>query len=190
MTGTQREPIWKGSTCVLFAKFDRLTSRLRGQRSWLANVHSYGLTTNTCLPAARAAPHSSKAPHCLSPHANRTCPRLAAVAGWHGTQTTAAAFCRGALSQSTEISMHSKLLAIASAGVLLMAGTAAWAQSSTVEKTPGHIMQQRTPQAKSTGPGASEYAPGHLKRKSKSQSASQVTPSHRTAPTTTGIRTR
>ena len=85
--------------------------------------------------------------------------------------------------------MHSKLLAIASAGVLLMAGTAAWAQSSTVEKTPGHIMQ-RTPQAKSTGPGASEYAPGHLKRKSKSQSASQVTPSHRTTPTTTGIRTR
>jgi hypothetical protein len=117
-------------------------------------------------------------------------PRLAAVAGWHGTQTTAAAFCRGALSQSTEVSMYSKLLAIASAGVLLMAGTAAWAQSSTVEKTPGHIMQQRTPQAKSTGPGASEYAPGHLKRKSKSQSASQVTPSHRTTPTTTGIRTR
>src|SRR5215467_12336468 len=46
----------------------------------------------------------------------------------HGTQTTAAAFCRGALSQSTEVSMHSKLLAIASAGVLMMAGTAAWAQ--------------------------------------------------------------
>src|SRR5215470_9490823 len=83
-------------------------------------------------------------------------PRLAAVAGWHGTQTTAAAFCRGALSQSTEVSMHSKLLAIASAGVLMMAGTAAWAQTSTVEKTPGHIMQ-RTPQAKSTGPGASQY---------------------------------
>ena len=38
--------------------------------------------------------------------------------------------------------MHSKLLAIANAGVLLMAGTAAWAQSSTVEKTPGHIMQR------------------------------------------------
>ena len=32
-------------------------------------------------------------------------PRLAAVAGWHGTQTTPAAFCRGALSQSTEVSM-------------------------------------------------------------------------------------
>jgi hypothetical protein len=84
--------------------------------------------------------------------------------------------------------MHSKLLAIASAGVLIMAGSAAWAQSGTAEKTPGHIMQ-RTPQAKSTGPGASEYAPGHLKR-NKSQSASKFTPSHRTTPSTTGIRTR
>jgi len=67
--------------------------------------------------------------------------------------------------------MQSKLLAIASAGVLMIAGTAAWAQSGTAERTPGHIMQ-RTPQAKSTGPGASEYAPGHLKRKYRSQSAS------------------
>jgi hypothetical protein len=84
--------------------------------------------------------------------------------------------------------MHSKLLAIASASVLIMAGSAAWAQSGTAEKTPGHIMQ-RTPQAKSTGPGASEYAPGHLKR-NKSQPASKFTPSHRTTPTTTGSRTR
>jgi hypothetical protein len=84
--------------------------------------------------------------------------------------------------------MRSRLLAIASAGVLILAGSAAWAQSGTAEKTPGHIMQ-RTPQAKSTGPGASEYAPGHLKR-NKSQSASKYTPSHRTTPTTTGIRTR
>ena len=75
--------------------------------------------------------------------------------------------------------MHSKVLAIASALVVMLAGTLAWAQSSTSEKTPGHIMQ-RTPQAKSTGPGASEYAPGQLKRKSKSQSASKFTPSHRT----------
>ncbi len=87
--------------------------------------------------------------------------------------------------------MHSKLLAIASAGVLIMAGTAAWAQNSTVNKTPGHMMQN-TPQAKSTGPGASEYAPGHLKRKS---SASRTTPSHRSTTNTTtttgsGSRTR
>ena len=85
--------------------------------------------------------------------------------------------------------MHSKFLAIVSALVVMLAGPVAWAQSSTSERTPGHIMQ-RTPQAKSTGPGASEYAPGHLKRKSKSQIASQFTPSHRTIPTTTGIRTR
>jgi hypothetical protein len=74
--------------------------------------------------------------------------------------------------------MHSKFLAIASALVVMLAGTVAWAQNSTTERTPGHIMQ-RTPQPKSTGPGASEYAPGHLKRKFHSQSA-----------TTTGMRTR
>jgi hypothetical protein len=85
--------------------------------------------------------------------------------------------------------MISKLLAIASASVLMAAGTA-WAQSSTVERTPGHMMQ--APQAKNTRPGASAFAPGHLKRtsKSKSHSASKFTPSHRTTPTTTGMRTR
>jgi hypothetical protein len=81
--------------------------------------------------------------------------------------------------------MYSKLLAIASAGVLMMASTAGWAASSTVKKTP----VQTTPQARSTGPGASEYAPGHLKRKSGSESASQFAPSHRTTITTTGTRT-
>jgi hypothetical protein len=86
--------------------------------------------------------------------------------------------------------MHSKSLAIASALVVMLAGTTAWAQSGTSEKTPGHIMQ-RTPQSKSTGPGASEYAPGHLKkRKSGSESASGFTPGHRTTPSTTGVRTR
>jgi len=69
----------------------------------------------------------------------------------------------------------------------MLAGTAAWAQSMTSERTPGHIMQ-RTPQAKNTGPGASEYAPGHLKRKYRSQSASRFTPSHRRTPSTTGMR--
>jgi hypothetical protein len=85
--------------------------------------------------------------------------------------------------------MRSKCLAMTSALVVMLAGTAAWAQSSTIAKTPGHIMQ-RTPQSQSTGPGASEYAPGHLKRKSHSQSASGSTPSHRTTPSTTGMRTR
>jgi hypothetical protein len=84
--------------------------------------------------------------------------------------------------------MHSKLMTFVIAGVLSTAGTAAWAQNSTVNKPPGHMMQN-TPQSKSTAPGASEYASGHLKRKTKSESASQVTPSHRsTSPTTTGRR--
>jgi hypothetical protein len=85
--------------------------------------------------------------------------------------------------------VRAKFLAIASALVVMPAGTVAWAQNSTTERTPGHIMQ-RTPLAKSTGPGASEYAPGHLKRKFHSQSATRFTPSHRTTPTTTGMRTR
>jgi hypothetical protein len=86
-----------------------------------------------------------------------------------------------------ELAMHSKeFLAAASMALLMSAGTAAWAQNSTVNKTPGHMMQD--PKARDTGPGASEYAPGHLKRKS---SASQSTPSHRTTtPTTTGSGSR
>jgi hypothetical protein len=83
------------------------------------------------------------------------------------------------LAQEREINMYSRLLAIAGAAVLMLASTAGWAASSTVKKTPGHIMQT-TPQARSTAPGASEYAPGHLKRKSRSESASEFTPSHRT----------
>ena len=85
--------------------------------------------------------------------------------------------------------MGSKFLALAGALAVMLAGTAAWAQSGTSEKTPGHIMQ-RTPQSKSTGPGASEYAPGHLKRRSGSESASRFTPSHKKTPSTTGERTR
>src|SRR5262249_53422737 len=87
--------------------------------------------------------------------------------------------CNCSAPQSKEVTMHSKFLAILSAGVLIMPCSAAWAQSGTAEKTPGHIMQ-RMPQAKSTGPGASEYAPGHINRKYKPKSASKFTPSHRT----------
>jgi hypothetical protein len=43
-----------------------------------------------------------------------------------------------------EVIMHSKLLAIAIAGIVMMTGAPAWAQSSTAEKTPGHIMQRTT----------------------------------------------
>src|SRR5262249_35491880 len=121
--------------------------------------------------------------------ANLTCRLAAFVRAGTEHRQQRARFVSAALPQSREVIMHSKLLAIAIAGILMMAGAPAWAQSSTAEKTPGHIMQ-RTPQAKSTGPGASEYAPGHLKRKSKSQSASRFTPSHRTTTTTAGIRAR
>ena len=59
-----------------------------------------------------------------------------------------------------ELAMHSKqFLAVAIMAILMSAGTAAWAQNSTVNKTPGHMMQD--PKANDTGPGASEYAPGH-----------------------------
>src|SRR5256884_6416143 len=79
-----------------------------------------------------------------------------------------------ALPQSREVIMHSEVLAIASAVVVMLAGTGAWAQRRTTEKTPGHNMQ-KTPHAQSTGPGASGYAPGHLQRKFHSQSASRFT---------------
>ena len=37
------------------------------QRGWFAKVHSCGLTTKTCLPAANALPASSSWPHAVSP---------------------------------------------------------------------------------------------------------------------------
>ena len=75
--------------------------------------------------------------------------------------------------------MHLKTLAIAAAALLIGSGSAVWAQSSTVKKTPGHMMQNSPT---STAPGASEYAPGHLKRTGRrgGPGASQYTPSHRT----------
>jgi hypothetical protein len=69
--------------------------------------------------------------------------------------------------------MHSRIVTLAAAALLLGSGSAVWAQSATVKKTPGHMMQNSPT---STAPGASEYAPGHLKR---SGSASRYTPSHR-----------
>jgi len=78
--------------------------------------------------------------------------------------------------------MH-KFLALAAAGILAISSTAGWAQSDTVKKTPGHMM--KSPKAKNTAPGASEFAPGHLKKKG--EPATKYTPSHRT---TTGSGTR
>jgi hypothetical protein len=65
--------------------------------------------------------------------------------------------------------------------------TAAFAQGTTKSpgssgSTPGHTMQKSTT---STGPGASEYAPGHQKKGVKGHSASA--PGHQT---TTGSATK
>jgi hypothetical protein len=108
--------------------------------------------------------------------------RAGTSASWGSLIGDCSAF---AASEEEDLAMHSKFATIVTVGVLVAAGTAAWAQNSTVNKTPGHMMQN-TPQSKSTGPGASEYAPGHLKRKTRSESASQLTPSRRSTPTTTG----
>jgi hypothetical protein len=67
-----------------------------------------------------------------------------------------------------------KLLPLAVAGILAAASTAGWAQSDTVKKTPGHMMKKSK---KDTAPGASEFAPGHLKKSG--EPASKYTPSHR-----------
>ncbi len=74
-----------------------------------------------------------------------------------------------------------KFLALAVAALFAVSSTAGWAQSGTASKTPGHMM--KNPKNKDTGPGASEFAPGHLKKSG--QPASKYTPSHRT---TTGTR--
>jgi hypothetical protein len=88
---------------------------------------------------------------------------------------------RCSLYERSEI-MH-KLLALAAAGVLMVSSTAGWAQSGTVSKTPGHMM--KNPKNPNTAPGASEFAPGHLKKSG--ESAKKYTPSHRP---TTGTRSR
>jgi len=112
--------------------------------------------------------------------------------------------------------MKMKTLAMAAAGLLLVSGSAwaqkagggemaggggggatagtttggttgggtTGATSGTVSKTPGHMMQSG--KYPNTGPGASEYSPGHLKRSGKlgGPGASQYTPSHRPSATT------
>ena len=60
--------------------------------------------------------------------------------------------------------MYSKLLAIAAAGILMTAGTA-WAQSSTVKKTPGHMMQN---------PPGEEYRSGSFRICAWSPQAQQI----------------
>ena len=58
--------------------------------------------------------------------------------------------------------MTTKLLAIAlAAGLMVGTGTSRFAQSPTSEKTPGAQMQDKG--SAQGSPGASGYAPGHLK---------------------------
>lgn len=78
--------------------------------------------------------------------------------------------------------MFAKALTV-TAGLVLASTSAGWAQKAggTVAKTPGHMSQQSPGGA----PGASEFAPGHLKRKGiPSKNASGLTPSHRPGTTT------
>jgi hypothetical protein len=85
-----------------------------------------------------------------------------------------------------------KIVSVVAAASLLsaMAGLA-FAQSSTSERTPGHLMQNKG--SVKGQPGASGYAPGHVMQQKGSRKgypgASGWTPSHN-APTTTGQGTR
>jgi hypothetical protein len=93
--------------------------------------------------------------------------------------------------------MQLRFVTLAAAALLIGSVGTSWAQSGTVQRTPGHMMQDRPT---STAPGASEYAPGHLKRRDNlgGPGASRYTPSHRTGNvglsterrTTTRTRTR
>ena len=60
--------------------------------------------------------------------------------------------------------MTTKLLAIAlAAGLMVGTGASGFAQTPTSEKTPGAQMQDKG--SVKGSPGASGYAPGHLKKK-------------------------
>ena len=87
--------------------------------------------------------------------------------------------------------MRKTVSTLAAASLLMAMGGLAFAQSSTSERTPGHLMQNKG-SAKGQ-PGASGYAPGHVMQqkgsKKGSPGASGWTPSHNT-PTTTGQGTR
>jgi hypothetical protein len=72
------------------------------------------------------------------------------------------------------------MLKIVIAAAALVIAPAAFAQSNTVQKTPGHEMQLKGP--KKGSPGASGYAPGHEMQQRKSNlrgpGASGFAPGH------------
>jgi hypothetical protein len=67
-----------------------------------------------------------------------------------------------------------KFLPPLAAAALIASATAGSAESSTVQRTPGHENQVHH---HAGTPGASYYAPGHEKKRAQSRSAKQLTPS-------------
>ena len=68
----------------------------------------------------------------------------------------------------------SKILPLLAAAALIATSTASFAESSTETRTPGHKNQVHH---HAGTPGASYYAPGHVKKRHGSQSAEPYTPS-------------
>ena len=72
------------------------------------------------------------------------------------------------------------------AAMAVLFATSAFAQSPTVQKTPGHREMQKP----SKGPGASDYSPGHQMQAAKKKGtfsgpgASDYAPSHQTTGST------
>jgi hypothetical protein len=73
-----------------------------------------------------------------------------------------------------------KKISTLAAVIVVGAVAAANAQTSpgASKYSPGHEMKHPSTKSAKTGPGASSYAPGHKKRKSRSTSASQISPGH------------
>ncbi len=67
-----------------------------------------------------------------------------------------------------------KILPLLAAAALIASSTAGFAESSTVQRTPGHENQVHH---HAGTPGASYYAPGHEKKRHGSRSAERYTPS-------------
>ena len=70
----------------------------------------------------------------------------------------------------------SKIIAAAIAAGLVMA-TSSLSFAAPPKNTPGHLMQQRGPVA--GHPGASGYAPGHVKKQHRVRGASAYAPGRR-----------
>jgi hypothetical protein len=72
--------------------------------------------------------------------------------------------------------MTVKIVPCLAVAALLASSAAGFAESSTSARTPGHEFKHHQGHAASS-PGASYYAPGHVKKRQHSQSAAPYTPS-------------